>query len=58
MVVCDEKLQEILKNHIEFLSERTNSKILKFSFNEKNNVGEEEKFKIKDKSGSIFIKFN
>jgi hypothetical protein len=26
--------------------------------NEKNNVGEEEKFKIKDKSGSIFIKFN
>jgi isoleucyl-tRNA synthetase len=58
MVVCDEKLQEILKNHIEFLSERTNSKILKFSLNEKNNVGEEEKFKIKDKSGSIFIKFN
>ncbi len=58
ILVCDEKLQKILVNQKGFLSERTNSKKLKFLLDEKDIVGEKEKFKIKDKLGSIFIKFN
>jgi isoleucyl-tRNA synthetase len=57
-IVCDKKLINILENQKKFLIERTNSKNLKFSENADNSVGEREEFKIKDKSGLIFINFN
>ena len=58
MVICDENLKKIFENQKKFLSERTNSKELKINLDEKNSVGEKEEFKIKDKKGFIFIKFN
>jgi isoleucyl-tRNA synthetase len=57
-IVCDKKLINILENQKKFLIERTNSKNLKFGENADNSVGEREEFKIKDKSGLIFINFN